>query len=133
MLFPIILAVLVVPFACLCMPCFLRLIVRFRATETQNQNRGASRAAINSLPTVKYKCVSCPPPPSRRSLWGRCTLPISLFPSSSLVRTIRLCDRPNMFGEEEGSAVCPICLGDYTDNETLRVLRCSGAHHFHIA
>lgn len=91
MLSPVILAILVVPFACLCLPCFLRIVVRFRANESQR--RGASRAAINALPTVKYK--------------------------------------PSMFGEEE--EVCPICLGEYAEDETLRVLQCSGAHHFHIA
>lgn len=93
LLFPVILAIIVVPLTCLCMPCLLRLVIRFRAADAQR--RGASRAAINSIPTVKYKT--------------------------------------DMFGEEEGSAVCPICLGEYAENETLRVLRCSGAHHFHIA
>jgi hypothetical protein len=42
-------------------------------------------------------------------------------------------NRDGMFGTEEGTAVCPICLGEYIENETLRVLQCSGAHHFHIA
>ena len=35
--------------------------------------------------------------------------------------------------DEEGSELCPICLGEYSEGETLRVMRCSGSHHFHIA
>jgi hypothetical protein len=95
MLFPIILAIIVVPFACLCLPCFLRLVVRFRAAETQH--RGASRAAINSLPTVKFKCVGVwcnqingPPPilPSlSHSYFHNIPHPLSHTPKSHPERT----------------------------------------------
>lgn len=127
MLFPILLAVLVVPFACLCLPCFLRLVVRFRTAETEN--RGASRAAINALPSVKYKCVL-------RVCGNGMVVVCCVLGGDGVVRSHASITPPNrdgMFGTEEGTAVCPICLGEYIENETLRVLQCSGAHHFHIA
>jgi len=94
MLFPVLLAVLFIPFACLCMPCFLRLAIHLRAQE--GNNRGASRAEINALPTVKF--------------------------------------REGMFESESGNGrTCAICLAEYEEEESLRVLQCPGKHHFHVA
>lgn len=52
MLFPVLLALLFVPFACFCMPCFLRLAIQLQAQD--RASRGASSAEINALPVVKF-------------------------------------------------------------------------------
>lgn len=94
MLFPVLLAVLFVPLACFCMPCFLRLALQVRAQD--GNTRGASRTEIDALPTVIY--------------------------------------REGMFDGEGGNGgTCAICLTEYEEEETLRMLQCPGKHHFHVA